>query len=187
MMLRTQQKEGTTDEQAAYHLGVLHEGGADTSAATLHAFVEAMVLFPEAQLGAREELDRVCGPDRLPTMDDAPQLPFIRAAVKEAIRWFPTLVLGLPHTVTRDDEYCGWTIPKDAVILPNVWTLNRDPERYENPRVFDPSRFLGDETTAAESAASNDVSKRDHFSFGAGRRICPGMLLPPWPCAASNC
>lgn len=174
-MLKAQEKEGTTDKQSAYNLGVLHEGGADTSSATLHAFVEAMVLYPDAQVTARAELDRVCG-TRLPTMADHAQLPFVRASVKEAIRWFPTLVLGLPHTVTRDDKYRGYAIPRGATIIPNVWTLNHDSARYSRPRVFDPTRFLGDETTAAESAASNDVAKRDHFSFGAGRRICPGML-----------
>jgi hypothetical protein len=29
--------------------------------------------------------------------------------------------------------------------------------------------------TAGECAAHPDVSKRDHFSFGGGRRICPGL------------
>ena len=28
-----------------------------------------------------------------------------------------------------------------------------------------------------EAAASADASKRDHFTFGGGRRICPGMHL----------
>jgi cytochrome P450 len=29
--------------------------------------------------------------------------------------------------------------------------------------------------TAGEYAAHPDVSQRDHFSFGGGRRICPGI------------
>lgn len=31
--------------------------------------------------------------------------------------------------------------------------------------------------TAGEYAAHPDVEKRDHFSFGGGRRICPGLHI----------
>lgn len=50
-----------------------------------------------------------------------------------------------------------------------------DPNRHPNPRVFDPSRYMNDFAGSSESAQSADVSKRDHFTFGAGRRICEGM------------
>lgn len=180
-MLKAQELEGLSDEIASYATGVLHEGGSETSASTLEGFIKAMILYPDVQLRAREELDRVC-PDNLPTADDEPALPYVRAAVKEALRWFPALVLGAPHGVLRDDEYLGYRIPRGASVLANTWTLNHDPARYaggagtgSDPRRFDPARFLGDETTAAESAASVDVARRDHFTFGATRRICPGM------------
>jgi len=51
-------------------------------------------VFPEALKGAHEELDRVVGPDRLPTFDDEEKLPYIRAMVKEILRWRPVAVLG---------------------------------------------------------------------------------------------
>ena len=51
-------------------------------------------MFPEALKGAHEELDRVVGPDRLPTFDDEEKLPYIRAMVKETLRWRPVAVLG---------------------------------------------------------------------------------------------
>jgi hypothetical protein len=52
-----------------------------------------------------------------------------------------------------------------------------DPIRHPRPRVFDPSRYEADLQTAAESASNSDPSKRDHFGFGAGRRICQGMHI----------
>lgn len=79
-----------------------------------------MVLYPEVQKAAQSELDRICG-ERLPTIEDEGSLPYIRGCVKETFRWFPTAVLGLPHTTTKDDEYLGYRIPKDATILMNVW------------------------------------------------------------------
>lgn len=38
-------------------------------------------------------------------------------------------------------------------------------------------RFWGDTATSADSANNPDVSKRDHFVFGAGRRRCLGMHI----------
>ncbi|KUI60217.1 Fumitremorgin C synthase [Cytospora mali] len=173
-LMKAQELDKFNDDLAGYTTGVLHEGGSDTSAATLTTFIQTMVLHPEVQLRAREELDRVCG-DRLPIMEDEENLPYVRACVKEVLRCYPIVTTGLPHAVVKDDVYQGYYIPKGATVILNIWTINRDPSRYKSPRVYDPTRFLGDTTTAAESAMSPDVSKRDHFTFGAGRRICPGM------------
>lgn len=97
------------------------EAGSDTTAATLVGFVQAMILYPEAQKRAQEEIDRVVGQDRLPNMDDEMNLPFVRGCVKESLRWMPTNILGVPHAVTKDDEYMGYNIPKGAGIINNVW------------------------------------------------------------------
>jgi cytochrome P450 len=135
-----------------------------------------MVLFPEVARAAQEELDRVCG-DRFPTLDDWDSLPYIRGCIKESLRWMPTAVLGVPHAVIRDDEYMGYTIPKGAGVLMNVWGVSRDATRHPDPSRFDPGRFADDHQTAAEAANNSDPSKRDHFVFGAGRRLCQGMHI----------
>jgi hypothetical protein len=62
-------------------------------------------------------------------------------------------------------------------MMINVWALNNDPERYPNPRNFDPTRYKDDLLRAQESASLNDPYKRDHFTFGAGRRVCPGLNI----------
>jgi cytochrome P450 len=110
-----------SDEQAAYLAGSLLEAGSDTTSSILMGFVLAMLVTPEVQKVAQEELDRVVGPDRLPTMDDAPSLPYIRAIVKEAIRWMPTTVMAAPHSVMQDDYYMGYKIPAGATVLCNAW------------------------------------------------------------------
>jgi cytochrome P450 len=109
-----------TDERAAYITGLLYEAGSDTTSATLIGFVQAMLLHPEVQTAAREELDRVCG-TRLPSIDDEPDLPYIRCCIKESLRWMPAAILGIPHAVIRDDEYRGYKIPKGATVIYNVW------------------------------------------------------------------
>ena len=49
-------------------------------------FVLAMLLFPEAQREAQEEIDRVIGGDRLPEMEDKDSLPYITALRTEILR-----------------------------------------------------------------------------------------------------
>lgn len=52
----------------------------------LGSFFLAMILYPEAQRKAQEELDRVVGRDRLPEFSDEESLPYITAMMKEVLR-----------------------------------------------------------------------------------------------------
>lgn len=45
-----------------------------------------MVLYPEVQEKAREELDRVIGRGRLPDFTDRDSLPYVDAVTKEVLR-----------------------------------------------------------------------------------------------------
>ena len=174
-MAQAQKVEGFADDQAAYISGTLLEAGSDTTSSTLYAFVQAMLLYPEAMKKAQAEIDKVTG-DRLPTMDDQPNLPYIHACIKETLRWMPTTIIGaVPHAVTKDDEYMGYLIPKGAGVLNNVWAIHMDPKRHPDPRSFQPERYLHDTLSLYDSAANPDGTKRDTFTFGAGRRICQGM------------
>ena len=113
-----QETEGFSDDQAAYIAGTLLEAGSDTTSSTLYGFVQAMLLYPEVQQKAFEEIERVVGPDRLPTMEDDTDLPYVRACMKESLRWMPTTILGaVPHAVTEDDQYNGYLIPKNAGVM----------------------------------------------------------------------
>jgi cytochrome P450 len=175
-MSKVQEKEGFSDITAGYLAGNLIEAGTETTSSTLYAFIQAMVIFPEVMEKAQEEIDRVIGPDRLPTMNDEQDLQYIRACVKESLRWMPTAITGaIPHCVIQDDEYQGYKIPKGAAVIHNVYSINMDPARYPDPRRFEPDRYKDDFQNAADAATASDVSKRDHFTFGAGRRLCQGI------------
>ncbi|KAI0854730.1 cytochrome P450 [Xylaria cubensis] len=176
-MIKAQEEEGFSDHQAAYALGSWLEAGSDTTSSTMYGFACAMVLFPEVQKKAQAEIDEVIG-SRLPTLDDESSLPYIRACVKESLRWMPVASIGAaPHAVTRDDVYMGYRIPKGAGLVHNIYTLNMDEKRYPNPRTFNPDRFYHDKQSAAEAAQNPDYMARDHYGFGAGRRICLGMHI----------
>ncbi|KAK1466422.1 hypothetical protein CCUS01_01272 [Colletotrichum cuscutae] len=169
-------QEGFSDDAAAYISGSLLEAGSDTTAGTVYGFIQAIIVWPEVQRKAQEEIDRVVGHDRLPTVDDYLNLPYIRCCIKESLRWMPTVFLGVPHAAVRDDVYMGYNIPKGATVINNVWAIHMDEERSPNPRVFEPERFRDDHTTLYQSAMG-DTKKRDNFVFGAGRRLCQGIHI----------
>jgi cytochrome P450 len=120
-LLMAQQSGNLSDEAIGYIVGSLLEGGSDTTSATLYGFVLAMIAFPQVQKKAQEEVDRVVGSNRLPTVEDYANLPYIRCCIKETLRWMPPVILGVPHRTTRDDEYNGWKIPEGTTIINNVW------------------------------------------------------------------
>lgn len=81
----------------------------------------AMMLYPEVQRKAQEEIDRVIGIGRLPGPADREKLPYVEAVVKETLRWHPVAPMGLPHASTEDDVYQGYFIPKNSLLFANVW------------------------------------------------------------------
>ena len=54
-----------------------------------------MVLYPNAQRRAQEEIDALLDGARLPTLADEKLLPYVGALVKEVLRWHPVVPLGL--------------------------------------------------------------------------------------------
>ena len=57
-------------------------------------FMLAMIAYPEAQRKCQEELDRVVGRSRMPTLRDRENLPYIRATVRELFRWRTSTPIG---------------------------------------------------------------------------------------------
>jgi cytochrome P450 len=58
------------------------------------SFFVAILLRPDIQAKAQEELDAVTGRERLPTFQDRPMLPLVNAICKEVLRWRPVVPLG---------------------------------------------------------------------------------------------
>ncbi|KAL2813599.1 cytochrome P450 [Aspergillus granulosus] len=145
----------------------LYGAAADTTVISLTTWTLAMLLFPDVQRKAQEEIDRVIGTGRLPTLNDRENLPYINALVKETLRWWPIAPMGFPHAATEDIMYRDYTIPKGSFLLPAVWWFLHDPEIYADPESFDPDRYLPPRN---EPDPASDA-------FGYGRRICAGRYF----------
>lgn len=192
-----------TDEAAFLALQLII-GAADTSRMSTWSFLEAMMMYPAVQRRAQALVDAAVGatppgdgegggrrPGRVPEWADLDAVPYVRCLMKETWRWRPPVALGHPHTTTREAEYAGMRIPAGSRLHLNAWAIHRcssssSPSsssssssaagpRWAHPDEFDPGRYEGDALTSQQSAALADVARRDHFAFGAGRRICPGL------------
>ena len=152
-------------------------GGAfETTSTTLIWWILAMVAFPDVQSRAQAELDAVVGRARLPTFADTPHLPYVRAIIREVVRWRPASRLGLPHTAAEDDWYDGMFIPKGATCMANIWQCNHDRTVFgDDADDFKPERHLGDDGELLPGP--KETSLEGHVSFGFGRRVCVGKHL----------
>jgi cytochrome P450 len=80
-----------------------------------------MTIHPEVQAKARAELDAVIGPDRLPSLKDREQLPYMNALIKEVFRCGLVVPQGLPHKARANDIHDGYLIPRGSLIMTNIW------------------------------------------------------------------
>lgn len=126
------------------------QGGTHTSAQTL---VNALdLVFPRADHA--RVIERVAA-DRL----------FAQRVVQETLRLRPTTP-KMKRRAEATTEIAGVRIPKDALVVLDVVSANRDPKLFgERPDDFDPDRVV-----------EPDVA-RWGLSFGAGAHQCPGRSV----------
>ncbi|KAL0566671.1 hypothetical protein V5O48_015333 [Marasmius crinis-equi] len=174
--LENRDKFGLTDREAAWCATSLYAAGGETTSGQMAWLLQAMVLNPEIQKKAQEQIDRVVGRDRMPTFADIPNLPLISALVTESLRWRGVGPLSVPHRSSADDYYEGFFIPKDTVVIPNTWALNHDPAVWgSDAEDFNPERHLDEAGQLKKPPA--DTHQDGHVTFGFGRRVCVGKYV----------
>ncbi|KAK2054685.1 cytochrome P450 2D18 [Colletotrichum caudatum] len=158
--------------------GTVHQGAADTTATATLTSILFLAKYPQFQERARVELDRVCGSERSPKWSDFEDLPYINCIIKEGLRIRPVAPSGTPHAATKDQWYDGFLIPAGSTVFVPAYGLNHLPDSFSEPEVYNPDRYLTvAHKLAPELAASSNYSERDHYSYGAGRRLCAGVHL----------
>ena len=137
--------------------------GSDTTSATLEWAMLLITKYPHIQTKVQEELDNVCGRDRLPSTSDRPNMHYTEAVINEVLRFSSMAPLGVLHYTftdiwTSDKKY---HIPAGTTIFPNLYHVTHNPRVFKSPHDFNPKRFLDQE---------NKFAKHDHnIAFGVGR------------------
>jgi cytochrome P450 len=166
-ILEHQKQYQLEDKELAYIAGGMFAAGSDTTACAITIMMMAAAIHTDAQARVQEELDDVVGRMRLPTFDDQEMLPQVTAFMLESLRWRPVALGGFAHRATRDIIWNNYLIPAGATVIGNHWAIANDPEVFPEPHKFNPQRWIDD-----AGRVRNDLR---FFTFGFGRRVCPGQ------------
>lgn len=82
-------------------LGDLFSAGMETVKTTLEWCVVMMLHHPDAAKAVQEELDKIVGRSRMPSLEDLPYLPITESTILEVMRRSSIVPLGSPHATTR--------------------------------------------------------------------------------------
>ncbi|XP_074083165.1 cytochrome P450 2D6 [Macrotis lagotis] len=143
--------------------------GMATTATTLRWALLHLLRHPNVQSKVQEEIDRVIGRNRRPTLKDQAQMAFTNAVIHEIQRYSDIIPLGVPHMTSHDTEIQGFFIPKGTTLITNLSSALKDESTWEHPYRFYPEHFL--------DAEGHFVKKEAFIPFSTGRRVCLGEPL----------
>ncbi|KAK7434477.1 hypothetical protein VKT23_020160 [Stygiomarasmius scandens] len=151
--------------------GVMVFAGTESATSAISTLLLAMVLHPEKQKKAQEAIDAAIGIDRLPDFSDEGKIPYIEALCREVLRWRPVAPTGIPHYTSKPDEYNGYYIPANSLVIGNSWAILHDTAIYGlDADDFNPDRFI-------KNGELNPEMPDVKSTFGFGRRACAGQYM----------
>jgi cytochrome P450 len=153
-----------SDRQVRDEVVTFIAAGHETTATALSWLWVCLSRYPEARARVYAEVDELLQ-GRPPTFEDVDRLRYTRAAIQEALRFYPPVWLAARRAV-HDDAIDGVPVPAGSNIAILIYLTHRDPDVWPNPEAFDPGRFLREQ--------SGKLPRCAHIPFTAGRRICVG-------------
>lgn len=104
------------------------------------------------------------------TESDIKDLKYFHHVVKETLRLHPPAPLLVPQLCQKSCNVLGYEIPEKTRVIVNAWAIGRNPQHWEDAEEFRPERF-------ERSLVDFKGASFEFLPFGAGRRMCPGMLF----------
>ena len=164
--------EYITDNDLKGTIAEIISASHDTTNTVLANAFAMMLTHSHVAKNIQLEIDREIGASRLPNYSDRENMHYTMATVYEIYRYTSPVPLGLPHRTSQDENFEGYFVPKDSLLIPNHWYIHHDPALWHEPWVFKPERFL-DETGKLLPLESE--ARRNVLTFSTGRRECPGQ------------
>ncbi|CAN1223762.1 Cytochrome P450 81Q32 [Linum perenne] len=141
-ILRWVDFQGLEDDQ------VMLIAGTETASTTMEWAIALLINNPEAMNKLEAEIEEKVGVDRLLEETDIGKLSYLENVINETFRLYPPVPLLIPHESSEATKVSGFDVPKGTMLLVNAWSLQRDPELWEEPERFLPERF--DESTKVQ-------------------------------------
>ncbi|KAF7928971.1 hypothetical protein EAE99_004715 [Botrytis elliptica] len=152
--------------------------GGETTAQTLAVLFYHLLDNPKMLSRVKDEIGTL-GDDI--TWGRLETLPFLSAAITEALRLSSVVTSRLPRIAPNEDmKFQKWTIPAGTPTSMSYYLIHYSPEIFPSPNEFNPSRWLA-ESVSKDSTTGDAVRKHrlDKYfvPFCKGTRICLGMNL----------
>jgi len=139
--------------------------GHETTANLLTWALYLISKHPQVETKIKEELERVLGPNGIPTADNVQNLEYLDCVIQETLRLYPPAVVT-DRESSNDVVIDGHKFTKNSIILIPIWVVHHNEQYWPNPENFDPTRF--------DSEHKNDIHPYSYIPFGGGPRICIG-------------
>lgn len=144
--------------------------GTDTISGTLHWSMLILATHPDIQQKLLNEIDCVIGHSRLPEGKDEVRMLYTQAFVNEVFRYTSIAPLAIFHSAMSNLQFHGFHIPKDSMVLINLYAAHFDKDYWGDPEIIRPERFLCNDGTMM-------IKHEAFFPFGHGKRICVGEAM----------
>lgn len=131
--------------------------------------IKCSIYVFQEQSRVQREIDRVTG-SRMPGTSDRHQLVYTEATLYEMMRMGVVAPLGIPHKTLCDTSAGGYSIPQGTMVMINHWAALHDPDQWDAPNEFRPSRFI-------DEAGRLKAKLESWLPFSAGRRSCLGEAV----------
>jgi len=142
--------------------------GTETTSSTLLWAFFLLCIHPDVQEKMRQEMVDIVGTRKV-ELEDRHSLPYTEAVISEVHRWVSLVAFGLAHVALEDVEVDGILIPKGTLFQAHVFGVHHDPHHWNNPKEFNPERFLDQE--------GKYHSDPHLIPFLIGKRFCLGQAL----------
>lgn len=114
--------------------------GHETTSLTMTWTIYLLSKYPEIQDKVRKEISSVLKSQTEIRWEDIDKLKYLDNCIRESLRMYPPGPF-VGREPVKEEKFGPYTIPANTTLFVNFASLQRDPEFWTDPNVFNPDRF----------------------------------------------